>query len=73
MLVLTRPDGEGILLETPAGDIKIFVERASGHRRVKIFCDAPRQISISRIDKDGTKVGNKKCQSTRITTPIFHG
>lgn len=73
MLVLTRPDGEGILLQTQDGDIKIFVERASGHRRVKIFCDAPRKISISRINKDGIKIGSKKCQSTRITTPTLRG
>ena len=69
MLVLTRPDGDGLLLALPDGEqVRIFMER-TGHKRVKAFIDAPRSISISRIDKNGTIVGNKTCPSTKTTTP----
>jgi len=67
MLVLTRGDGDGIELDTSVGKVRLWVER-TGRNRVKVYCEAPREIGISRIDKDGQQVGVKKCPSTTTTT-----
>ena len=67
MLVLTRADGDGIELETSDGRVRLWMER-TGRHRIKVYCEAPREIGISRIDKTGQLVGTKKCPSTTTTT-----
>jgi len=54
MLVLERRDFDGVELITSDGVARIYVERVK-NRRVRVHCDAPIEIKIHRIDRDGNR------------------
>lgn len=63
MLVLTRNDREGILITLPDGkEFQVFVERGKlGCHRLLV--DAPREIQVSRISRNG----HIQCRKKGIT------
>lgn len=52
MLSLQRREGESILLDTPAGRIRICVTHYRA-RRVRVHIDAPKEVTILREEIAG--------------------
>ena len=61
MLVLSRKQHEGLVLQFPGGkEAKIWVSHSGSNSKVKIVIDAPREISVGRIDRNGVPEGSRK-------------
>ena len=53
MLVLSRKEGESIIIKTADGDIEIVLEKIKG-RRGSIGVKAPKHIRVIRKELEGT-------------------
>jgi hypothetical protein len=65
LLVLTRRDKEGIVLNLPSGEeVRIFVEVA-GANKAKLVVDAPQDVRVGRLSKSGVASGSRGVSAAR--------
>lgn len=48
MLVLTRKEGESVVIETSDGPVTVILREFAGNRRAKVLIDAPKNCRIFR-------------------------
>ena len=48
-----RKNGEGIVIETPFGDMRIHVKKKDINGRILMKIDVPHECNVYRVDQDG--------------------
>lgn len=63
MLVLTRKEGESVVIETSDGPVTVILREFAGNRRAKVVVSAPKTCRIIRgelLDRDDREAGAVK-------------
>lgn len=64
-LVITAPENEGVIIETPNGIINILNRGSVGKNRFKMFISAPKEMKIKRTEV----VAKEKVMRERVLMP----
>lgn len=74
MLVLTRKEGESVVINTSDGPVTVLLREFAGNRRAKLLIDAPKNCRIFRgelLDRDEREAAGWTtcCQSCSGSSP----